>query len=181
MKLFREKKWLPILAVVLLVAVICLVLFIVLRDRTAADDLSNAEVPGITLDEEAVWGTAPEETLGLPVETPYLTFHYPAEWENSVEVASQTESGRSCTVFCTELSGKKVELFSVILSPEEENGYLLGRLKAQDGSFVNVYTCVNELEAAVWSEEDYAMLCTMQERVNDIIAQIYENSAFVPN
>ena len=175
MELFREKKWLPILAAVLLVAAIGIAFWIALREGTSPDD-----VPEPAVEDEAVWGTAPEETLGIAVQTPYLTFHYPKDWED-MTVENLSEDGRSLTVFRTELSGETAELFSVILSPKEEEDYLLGRLNLQDGSSVNVYTCVNELDTAMWSEEDYATLCIMQERINDIIAQIYENAAFVPN
>lgn len=173
MKLFREKRWLPVLAVILLFAAIGSVLWIALHDGAPADDASEPAVDG-----EDVWGTPPEETLGIAVQTPYLTFHYPKDWQD-MEVEEQADGGYSCTLFRTELAGKTVELFSVILSPNGEEGYLLGQLGSQDGTAVNVYTRVNELDAAAWSGEDYAKLCAMQERVNDIIAQIYENPAFV--
>ena len=175
MELFREKKWLPFLVLAFLLMAICLLLWVALRGGE-----TPPEEPGVTLDEEAVWGTAPEETLGVPVETPYLTFYYPEEWRDKVEADELTENGRSITVFRTELSGKTVELFSVILSPGTEDGYLLGQLAGQEGSSVNVYTRVNELPEDEWPQEEYVRLCAMQERVNDIIAQIYENAAFEP-
>ena len=144
------------------------------------EDSSAADIPPAVEDEESIWGTAPEETLGVPVETPFATFHYPQEWEGKVTAERLEEEGRSVTGFYTELSGKNVELFSVILSRNEENGYLLGRLLLEDGEEIKVYTCMNELSNEPWTEEELMELSAMQERVNDIIAQFYENEAFQP-
>lgn len=172
MDLFREKRWLPVLVVAFLVLAVILVV-VVAGDRDAP-----AEDPSY---EEELWGTAPEETLGVAVETPYMTFHYPEEWRGKVEAQLSEAEDCSITTFRTELSGKSVELFSVVLSRKAEEGYLLGCLRQEDGVEVNVYTRMNELSDEDWSEEEFDRLSALQERVNDIIAQFYENEAFQPD
>lgn len=176
MELFREKKWLLILVIAFLVLAVILVIVVAWGGDAPAGELSSDPSH-----EEALWGTAPEETLGVAVQTPYVTFHYPEEWRGKVEAEQSEDEGRSVTTFRTELSGKRIELFSVVLSPNEEEGYLLGWLRLESGTQVKVYTRMNELSAEDWTEEEFAELSALQERVNDIIAQFYENEAFQPD
>lgn len=130
--------------------------------------------------DEEIWGTAPAEDPGIAVETGYKTIYYPREWENKVEVLDSTV-GDACTVsFQTKVSGRDVLLFSIVMSPAQEDGYLLGSLK-QDDAQIRVYSVMNEMPPQDWSEEAYSEICTLQERVNDIIIQFHEDERFVPN
>ena len=133
-----------------------------------------------TLDVEAIWGTGPEETKGIEVQTEFFTFEYPREWLNKVEEIHTREGTNSVTTFQTKISGRDVVLFSIILGPEEADAFLLGWLDTND-SPVNVYTSVNDMPAEMWSKEEYDEICSLQERVNDIIIQFYEDERFVPN
>lgn len=133
-----------------------------------------------TLSEAEIWGTAPEETLGIAVDNAYMTFYYPQEWEGKVEEV-RTEDGENCTItFQTEISGKEVVLFSIVIGPGESEGYLLGWLKEGEKQ-INVYSEMNEMDPEGWSEEAYNEICSLQERVNDIIVQFFEDERFVPN
>lgn len=131
-------------------------------------------------DTEYVQPTAPEETQGIAVDNVYMTFFYPQEWEGKVEEIRQ-ESGNNITVtFRTEISGREVVLFSVVMGPDQAEGYLLGQLQDSQAGTINVYSLMYEQDPAQWSQEDYDAICALQERVNDIIVQFYEDQRFVP-
>lgn len=135
---------------------------------------------GATLSEEEIWGTAPAETLGIAVENEYMTFHYPQEWEGKVEEVRESSGANTVVSFRTKISGKELVLFSIVLGPDEVQGFLLGDL-VEGSSRIHVYSVMNEQNAADWSEEEYSEICSLQERVNDIIVQFYEDSRFDPN
>lgn len=141
---------------------------------------SDRKVPAETLDDEAIWGTGPEETKGIEVQTEYFTFHYPKEWLYKVEEIHTKEGNNSVTTFQTKISGRDVVLFSIILGPDEADSFLLGWLVTNDNT-VNVYTSVNDMPAEIWSKEEYDEICSLQERINEIIIQFYEDERFVPN
>lgn len=139
----------------------------------------DRKVPAETLDDEAIWGNGPEETKGIEVQTEYFTFQYPKDWLNKVEEIHTKEGNNSVTTFQTMISGLDVELFSIILGPDEADAFLLGWLVANDNT-VNVYTSVNDMPAEMWTKEEYDEICSLQERINEIIIQFYEDERFVP-
>ena len=140
----------------------------------------SKETPSETLSEEEIWGTMPEETKGIEVQTDYFTFEYPKEWENKVTEV-HTQEGNNCVVsFKTDISGQDVLLFSVILGSDPSDGFLLGKLEDGD-DVVYVYTAVNDMPAEDWSEEEYNEICSLQERINEIIMQFHEDERFVPS
>lgn len=112
---------------------------------------------------------------GVPVETPYITFYYPKQWTElrSAEVTGEGQNTR--VTFRVAVADQEAELFSVVIGPEEAEGYLLGTL---DGMYV--YSIMNEQDPADWSEEDYMDLCRQQEYLNELILQLHEHSAFTP-
>jgi len=113
---------------------------------------------------------------GIGVETPYVTLYYPKQW-TELQSAEVTKSGENYTMtFCAAVGDQTVELFSMIIGPEEAEGYLLGTLDD-----VYVYSVMNEQDPADWSEEDYMDLCRQQEYINELILQLHENSAFTPS
>lgn len=132
-------------------------------------------------DEEIVWATAPEETLGIAVDNDYMTFYYPQEWEGKVEEHREKNGENIAVTFQTKIGGKDVVLFSVVMGPGVVDGYLLGQLKDPQAGTINVYSVMNELMPEDWSEEEYSEICALQERVNDIIVQFYEDERFVPS
>lgn len=139
------------------------------------------DAPETASDEAELWLTAPPETLGVAVETPYLTLHYPQELADVLEVESTDIGANRVTAFYAEIAGQHVALFSVTVGTEEADGYLLGRLTDDANGTVNVYTDVFEYDRADWSAEDYENICALQERINDVIYPISQDERFVPN
>ena len=131
--------------------------------------------------DESLWGTAPEETQGIAVDNAYMTFYYPQEWEGQVEELRE-ENGKNIKVsFQTKVGEKNVVLFSIVLGPDVCDGYLLGQLEDPEAGTINVYSIINEPVKEDWSEEEYSEICALQERVNDIIVQFYDDDRFVPS
>ena len=110
---------------------------------------------------------------GIAVETPYITFYYPNSWTELQSAAVTTEGKNSRVSFNATVGTQTVELFSMIIGPDEAEGYLLGML---DG--MNVYSVMNEQNPEEWSEADYMDLCRQQEYVNELILQLHENPGF---
>lgn len=110
---------------------------------------------------------------GIAVETPYITLYYPKQW-TQLQSAEVTQEGQQCRItFRTIVAQQEIELFSLIIGPEETEGYLLGML---DG--MKVYSLMNEQNPESWSEADYEDLCRQQEYINELILQLHENAAF---
>lgn len=142
----------------------------------------GSKEPEQTEPTEIIWETAPAETLGIAVDNAYMTFYYPQEWDGRVEEVREETDGNVMVTFRTDISGKEVVLFSVVMGPGVvEEGYLLGQLEDPAAGTVNVYSVMNEVIPEEWSEEEYNEICSLQERVNDIIVQFYEDERFVPS
>ncbi len=119
-----------------------------------------------------------EPETGIAVETRYITFTYPSEWKGKVDVLQSTEGRNHVVTFQTEVADRKVELFSLILGMDAAKGYLLGQLEDSDAGTINVICAMGQINAADWTEEEYTDLCNMQERVNDILAQVQQDLRF---
>ena len=76
-KMVWKNKWLPLFVGVL--AALLMVSFTACGEKSSA-----AENTEPMTEDEAIWGTIPEETLGVAVETPFMTFHYPQDWQGKV-------------------------------------------------------------------------------------------------
>ena len=63
-------------------------------------------------------------------------------------------------------------------SEKHAEGYLHGTLADPAAGTINVYSVMNTLNPADWSDADFDTLCTMQERVNDLIGQLTEDPRF---
>lgn len=179
MKYARKKKKSPLLWIlaVLAVAALAAVLALTLGNGGERSDptAQTTEAPAET---DFGLQDVPREPEGIELETPYITFYYPEEWEGRVE-AEKVLSGSTCTlIFRTEMAGKTVELFRMILGREAAEGYLHGTLEDPAAGTINVYSSMNELNPADWSEKDFDTLCAMQERVNDLIGQLTEDQRF---
>lgn len=127
--------------------------------------------------------TEPEQILapvsGIPVETPYITFYCPEDWENSVHRDVVRQDSNYVLSFQLTTVETPVTLFSLSVGPEEAEGYYLGFLEDETGR-IFVYSQVNEQTPEEWSAEDYAEICHQQERVNDLILQLHEDERFQP-
>lgn len=150
----------------------------------AALILTGCQSDGLQSDTSSaptILDSIPEETKGIEVNTAYFTFWYPLEWENKVELV-QTEDGNNLiTTFRIEISGKDVDLFSIVLGPDEAEGFLLGTLQSEGEEAVNVYSVIEDKASEGWTEEEYNEICALQERINEITAQFYDDPRFIPN
>ncbi len=137
---------------------------------------------------ETVADTSAEQTQepavsGIPVETPYVTLYCPAEWENSIQWEATQRGKNYAITFRLTTVEKPVELFSLVLGPEEEErGYCLGFMDHPDGEAqIYVYSFMNEVNMQDWSEEDYVEISYQQECVNELILQFHEHPGFHAN
>lgn len=122
---------------------------------------------------------APQENTGIAVDTPYITLHYPEEWQGIV-TAEQTEAaGGQMLTFRTTIGEADAVLFSLIFSgAETAEGFPLGVLTQENGDDVHVFAAMNETIPETWSEEEINQFGSMQERVNDLIMQLNEDPRF---
>lgn len=172
MKYLKKKKksgWIWILLAVLLVAVIAAAVVLL---GNGQDDPETTLPPALQTEPQQ------EEPAGIAMDTPYMTFTYPQEWEGKVEAVQTTEGRNTVISFRTEVGGKEVVLFSVILGQDAAEGYLLGQLNDETSGVINVYSLMTEIDPGQWSEKEYNEICAMQERVNDIISQFQEDPRF---
>ena len=170
-----KKRWTRVLAMVLS---LCLIVPMTLA---GCGNKTPEQAPEQTPDNENefIQATEPEE-LGVAVDNDYMTFYYPKEWEGNIEEIRETVGKNMVVSFRTVISEKEVVLFSVIMGPEASEGYLVGQLEDAKAGAINVYTIVNEQNPDEWSAEDYDTICSLQERVNDIIVQFHEDERFAP-
>lgn len=146
------------------------------KQQPAAEQTTADTKPAVTAPMEETYIPSLTEQAkrdGVAVETPYMTFYYPAQW-TELKSAEVTQTGNNCRMtFRTTVADREVELFSMIIGPDEAEGYLLGTL---DGMYV--YSLMNEQDPEDWSEAEYIDLCRQQEYVNELILQLHENPAF---
>ena len=156
----------------LLVFILCLAVLSGCGENTTAESAT---------DPVETWETAPPETLGVAVDNSYMTFYYPQEWEGKVEEIREENDGNMIVTFRTDISGEEVVLFSIAMGPGSVDGYLLGWLDDPQAGEIYVYSIMSEIGPDDWSEEEYDQICALQERVNDIIVQFYQDERFVPS
>ena len=117
------------------------------------------------------------EDTGIEFTTPYIKLKYPEELQGKVELLHNTEQAKYSVTF--KVKDQDITLFSITLSPDESGpGFKLGKLKDQSAGTVNVFTDVNEISPDGMDEETYNELCSMQERINDLIGQFSEDERF---
>lgn len=121
-----------------------------------------------------------EVPTGISLTTPYMTFYYPNEWEDIAEPAVTGDGENHTITFRTVIDAQEVVLFSILLGPDEAEGYLLGHLEDETAGKIRVYSVMNELSPENWTEDAYGQICAMQERVNDLIVQLYDDPRFTP-
>lgn len=122
---------------------------------------------------------APTEAPGIAVDTPYITLYCPEEWRDAVKVDQKEENGTYTVTFHTTVADMDTVLFSVIFSAGETvEGFPLGTLEDGDAGTVSVYAAMNEELPETWGDEEITQFGAMQERVNDLIMQLHEDSRF---
>lgn len=152
-------------------------------ERPALTDTSTEANPisDHGLENESLWPEAPDETLGVCVDTPYINFYYPQELLDKIIPESTVTEDKSVTLFYAEISGKRAELFSIILGAEQDGAYLLGWLPDESGAKFAVSALVHEVDSSDWTDAEYSEICSLQERMNDIIGEIQKYEGFEPN
>lgn len=121
------------------------------------------------------------EVPAVPLPTNYIVLSYPAELENEVTVTYEDLRDGQMITFTTDFTGEEVELFRFSISSSGDDGYPLGVLKDEKAGELVVCMHVDAYTEGNWKPEDFNKLNAMQERVNDIIVQFYEDPRFVPN
>ena len=168
MSKLNHKNSLLWLIIVALVAVIVVMAFMMMKNAPADETIPT----GINGEE-----FAETEDPGIAVENPYMTYYYASDLADDVTVETTAEADRHEAAFLTEINGQELELFRIILgSGTVENGFVLGTLDD-----IQVTLVMNEQNAEDWSEEDFARINALQERINDIIPQFYADSRFTAN
>ena len=174
------KKPVLIICVValVLVAVAMAVLVIVMQQQKAApQNLYDPAYAVVGAESTQVV----EEPENIPVPTEYMTFYIPEDLENILTVSTQQTEDGVRVLGQGEFSGGMLELFAILLTHEEAEGFLLGTLNHETEGSLYVTMQINEHDPADWSAEELVEIETLQERVNDFIAQLQDDGRFVPN
>ena len=108
-----------------------------------------------------------------------ISLNYPEELADRLSVETKEDETGAELRFSGDFNGKQLELFGfVIAQSNEAEGFVLGTIKdAEKGSFF-VIMQVEEINPNGWTDEEYADICALQERVNDIIVQFYNDPRF---
>lgn len=142
-------------------------------EDTAPEESTSDVIPG----EELI----PEETEGILIEANYFTFSYPPQWDEEIEMVHTEEEQNQVITFRTTVADREIDLFSIVLGPNEAEGYLLGTFETEENGTINVYSQVKDQAEEGFTEAQYNEICALQERVNEITIQIQEDPRFVPN
>lgn len=169
MKKTSNKKRMILLAAMVALAA---VLFAACSSQPSADKVQTPVSQG---DAE---GT---EAPAIPLATNYIVLSYPAELEQDVTVSYENLKDGQLIRFTTDFTGEELELFSFSISTSGDDGYTLGTLEDPEAGSLMVCMHVKEYTEGNWKPEDFNKLNAMQERVNDIIVQFYEDERFVPS
>lgn len=125
----------------------------------------------------------PETTEPAPaqeISNPYIALVCPADLGDRMRAVTTEEETGISMAFSGEFDGEEVALFTICLTTAEPEGYLLGEFQHETDGRFNVDLRVHEIDPEKWSEEKYGEISAMQERVNDIIVQFYEDTRFTP-
>lgn len=116
---------------------------------------------------------------GLYVNMRYVTFVYPEEYTDRIDVVlSDMDDGSKMTV-SAEFGGKDLELYSLVLSKTQVDGFRLGALKHESAGEIGIYMLMNEQSADHWTEDEFSEISALQESANMILMQLYENENYV--
>lgn len=187
----NKKTWLWI--VLIAVAVIgAVILAMALKpSRTAAGEDAGttagggtSEPTGTTTTEDVTEPAGDQEDFeetepkAVPLPTQYIVLSYPVELEGDVQVHCEELEDGQLIRFTTNFTGEELQLFSFSISASGDDGFPIGVLEDEkDGSLV---VCVNveDYSDGNLKPEDFNKINAMQERVNDIIVQFYDDSRF---
>lgn len=116
--------------------------------------------------------TAPTEVFsGLSIATPVGELFYPEQWADSIRIETANDP-YSATVYGS-AEGREAALFTIYVGGTGA-GHLFGTAKTSNGARMELRVDVYDFSPdTAWSQEASDAIYAMQERVNDIIEQIY--------
>lgn len=181
-----------LLAVIAALLVVIVILMVLLLRRPAAPTTQVTAPTGTVertteptqhvqaLEEDDPGMQQATEETGVALVTKYMRFAYPEDLKDVLIVTEEETETRFCATFSMIAAEQEVELFAIILSESEEEGYKLGYLQDETYGTVIITTRINEQSPNDWPEEEFARINSMQERINDILVQFYEDPRFIP-
>lgn len=116
---------------------------------------------------------------GVPVNTKYISLLYPIEYADDVKIEVSEKDNLSSVTVSANIAGTDLELFTLSMSKEEVDGHRMGALQDEAAGEVGIYLKMNEQNPGDWSESDYSLICELQESVNALLMQVYEDAGFV--
>lgn len=140
----------------------------------------SEQIPEEQTEPEATEEIVPEEPTGTLLDTKYITLVFPEDLQGQMEPSVEDTDTGTAVQFASEVSGKKLELFTILMTTDTAEGFLLGTLNHEEAGKIQVYMQMNEQNPDDWSAEDYQNIGTLQERVNDMIIQFHEDARFTP-
>jgi len=184
MQVIKEKRIVIILAVLLVISLAA-------NGVLAAKLMRQPEDPSLSLyDPEYAVGR--DEQTVIPAETTepaevqelsdrYITLVCPSDLSGRINVATTEQEDGVSMAFSGLFDGKEVELFVISLTKAESEDYILGEFRDENDGKFQVVMRMNEIYPQEWPEDVYNEICALQERVNDIIIQFYEDERFTPS
>ena len=180
-KLKKANKLTLVLAVLLLVAAVVLVIIGLTANRASEDPVKSMYDPNYAVgkNSETIIAGEIEEIPVVDIPLKLISLNYPEELADRLSVETKEDETGAELRFSGDFNGKQLELFGfVIAQSNEAEGFVLGTIKdAEKGSFF-VIMQVEEINPNGWTDEEYADICALQERVNDIIVQFYADPRF---
>ena len=171
----KAKKSMAKMQLRLVIVLMVSVIFAGCQQKTAASQPSAENVQA-----EQAQAEDPTEAAVVPLATNYIILSYPAEIQDDVTVTYENIEGGQKIVFTTDFTGEEIELFHFTISESGTEGYSIGVLEHEEAGSLVVCMNVQAYSDGNWKPEDFNKLNAMQERVNDIIIQFYEDPRFTP-
>lgn len=109
------------------------------------------------------------ETPPIKIETPYLTFYYPGEWEELLYVEQVEGDVHTVKFFCAFTPDSPIELFTIFFGTEDGFGYV----KTHDSKAVSIAVKSAEIQPDEnWSDDQIQAVYAMQEALNDVLSRL---------
>ena len=163
----------------LLLALVMLLSLLVLSACGSKDDGQEPQEQPQASEQEEM--EVPEmEYTGYEVKTPVGTVFYPEEWVKHLKVEENTGDDTYTAAFYSKLKDEDVLLFTLQVGGDSD-AYLLGSAQDEEGAEQKLWMDVNmEATEAERSEKAAERVLEMQNRVNDILDQLYHLDSFTP-
>lgn len=158
-----EKIIILVIAVVLLAAV------------TAAGFLiqSHSSTPNNSSSESLQAQDNSDSAEDFMISTPVGDLKYPAQWSRNVKLKVTSEKNPYSAELYGVVGKTEIQLFTIHIGKDGQ-GYLFGTAPDENGDMAEIRIDVKEISRPdSCSDEEMQQLYAMQDRVNDIIEQIY--------